>query len=346
MARLRVGVIGVGSIGDKHLAGYAQQGKSVEIAALVDINGQRLKAMAEKYEVSAQHCYHDYQEMLEEENLDAVSICTPNILHFPMAQATIGLGLSTLIEKPMVLDPKHAQALGKLADKTGAKVMVAFSHRFIRCNMAGRKAIKSGLIGDPFMIRVRYAHSGPFPGWAQGDWFYDPKQAGGGALLDMGIHAIDIVQHLIGPIHSVQAEVRTLRKPIKVDDNAVILCDFGPKKCLGYIECGWTSGPGFIGIEVYGPKGMLNLDLEKPPVARVELPAKGGRPAGDKLVPLSVGKGLSHWPLQMESWVKHLQGKSTEVEIPGIAAGTSSLAVALAATESSKTGKRVKLKVR
>ncbi len=346
MARLRVGVIGVGSIGDKHLSGYAQQSKSVEIGALVDPNGKRLKAMAEKFGVPAQNCYHDFEEMLEEEALDAVSICTPNYLHFPMAQATLGLGIPTLIEKPMVLDLKHAATLKKLAEKTGAKVMVAFSHRFIRCNMAGRKAIESGLIGDPFMIRVRYAHSGPYPGWAQGDWFYDPKQAGGGALLDMGIHAIDIVQQLIGPIHSVSAEIRTLRKPIKVDDNAVILCDFGPKKCLGYIECGWTSGPGFIGIEVYGPKGMLNLDLEKDPVARVEVPAKGGKPAGEKLVSLPLSKGLSHWPLQMESWVKHLLGKPTEVEIPGIEAGTTSLAVALAATESSKSGKRVKLKVK
>src|SRR5690606_24156354 len=137
-----------------------------------------------------------------------------------------------LLEKPMVLTLKDAKALKKILDSRGddVKFMVAFSHRFITPNIAAKKAIDKGVIGDPFMIRVRYAHSGPYPGWAQSDWFYSPAKAGGGAMLDMGIHAIDICQYFVGEIANVQAEVKTLRKNIKVDDNAVMLLDFGAKK--------------------------------------------------------------------------------------------------------------------
>lgn len=343
MPKLAVGVIGAGSIGNVHLTGYAKARGAVKIQAITDTNPKRLAEMGEKFKVTPAHLYSDYKQMLANEKLDVASICTPNAFHYECAAAAIKAGLHTLMEKPMVLTNEQAKTLRKLATNKKQKLMVAFSHRFVQTNLVGRKLIDDGAIGKPFMIRVRYSHGGPYPGWAQGDWFYKKKLAGGGALLDMGIHAIDICQFFIGPITSVDAQVRCLRKNIEVDDNAVMLLDFGPRaQCLGYIECGWTSKGGFVGLEIYGDKGTLILDLFRGPT----LIAGEHKPDGrEELVTrkVKIPKGPSHWPLQMENWVKYLKGEPTVTKIPGIDEGTSSLAVALAAQESSRTGRRVYL---
>ncbi|MCX7019107.1 MAG: Gfo/Idh/MocA family oxidoreductase [bacterium] len=344
MSKLTAGVIGAGSIGNVHLSGYAASPKLVTIKAICDVNPARLKIMGEQYKVAAEHLYTDHKKMLAAEKLDMVSVCTPNVFHYPIAFDAIKSGVNTLVEKPMVATMAEARALKALAARRkDVKVMVAFSHRFFGMNMTAKKMIDRGVIGCPFMIRVRYAHGGPYPGWAQSDWFYHRKYAVGGALLDMGIHAIDICQYFIGPIKSVAAIVKTLRKPIEVDDNAVMALDFGAAKCLGCIECGWTSPPGFSGIEIYGDKGSLILDLVNGPkhIHGVARPDGSVETVTD---PIPVSGNQYHWGLQLESWVKYVAGKKTVTEIPGIEAGCSSLAVALAAMESSKTGKRMNVK--
>ncbi|MBX7247356.1 MAG: Gfo/Idh/MocA family oxidoreductase [Candidatus Sumerlaeaceae bacterium] len=344
MPKLLAGVIGAGSIGDVHLTGYAAAKRDVAIHAICDINPRRLAEMGRKYGVPAARLYTDFKVMLQKEKLDVISVCTPNAFHFPAAAEALNHGAHTLIEKPMTLTLAEGRKLKALAAKSKAKTMVAFSHRFIGMNMAAKKLIGRGTIGKPFMIRVRYAHGGPYPGWAQGDWFYRKKLAGGGALLDMGIHAIDICQYLVGPVKNVSAIVRTLRKKIEVDDNAVLALDFSPAKCLGYIECGWTSGPGFGGIEIYGDRGSIVLELTGEP----RIMRGVNRPDGSREIlveKIEVPAGPSHWPLQMESWVRHILGKKTVTGIPGIDEGLSSLAVALAAVESSKTGKQISVKI-
>jgi len=344
MPKLSVGVVGAGSIGNVHLTGYAADKKNVQITAICDINQKRLDEMGEKFGVAPVKRYRDYKKMLANEQLDTVSVCLPNYLHFSVARDVIKAGCNTLLEKPMVLTMQEAKELKQILKKNPVKFMVAFSHRFFLANAAAKKAIAKGVIGKPYMIRVRYAHTGPYPGWAQGDWFYKKKEAGGGAMLDMGIHAIDMCQNLIGPVETVQAEIRTLRKNIQVDDNAVMVLDFGKKAaCLGYIEVGWTSPSGFAGIEVCGDKGSIRLELGQEGIIN-----RGTmKPDGTLIVnseKITQFNGFNHWPLQMEQWIKYCLGKKTVTEIPGYEEGLSSLAVALAATESSKTGKRVKVK--
>ncbi len=343
MSKLSIGVIGTGSIGNAHLEGYAAQPDKVRIQALCDVNIKRLKFIADKYGVAPEHCYTRHQEMLKSEKLGAVSVCTPNLYHYECAADSIRAGIPTLIEKPMVVTMQQARALTKLVARKKVKTMVAFSHRFISMNIAAKKLLSKGVIGKPYMVRVRYAHGGPYPGWAQSDWFYKKDIAIGGALLDMGIHAIDICQYLVGPIKSVAAEMRTLRKKIEVDDNAIMLLDFAPLPCLGYIEVGWTSKAGFSGIEICGDNGVMTLDLANgPTVTRGIVKPDGTRQLTTE--PIEVPEGPSHWPFQMVSWVKHVTGKKTDTAIPGVEEGLSSLAVGLAAMESSKLGRRIAVK--
>lgn len=344
MPRLSVGVIGTGSIGNVHLSGYEKVKKNAQITAICDITQARLDEMGEKYGVPPEKRYRDYKKMIAAEQLDAVSICLPNYLHYPVAADCIQAGLNILLEKPMVLSLDEATKLKALLKKHPVKFMVAFSHRFFLTNAAAKKKIEQGAIGKPYMIHVRYAHTGPYPGWAQGDWFYSPKKAGGGAMLDMGIHAIDISQYFIGQVENVQAEVKTLRKNIKVDDNAVMLLDFGKQAaCLGYIEVGWTSPSGFTGIEIFGDKGSMRLQLGQDGVITKGVTKPDGT-MNTKEETIKAVSTTGHWMLQVENFVKFCQDKKTVVPIPGFEEGQSSLAVALAAGESSRTGKRIKVK--
>jgi UDP-N-acetylglucosamine 3-dehydrogenase len=344
MPKLAAGVIGAGSIGNVHLTGYAAAPQLVQIQAIAEINPKRLTEMGEKYKVPVERRYKDYKEMLSKEKLDLCSICVPNVYHYPCAAESIKAGVNTLMEKPMVLTNEQAKDLKKIAARKKVKTMVAFSHRFHGTNIAAKKVIDKGAIGKPFMIRVRYAHGGPYPGWAQSDWFYSKKLAGGGALLDMGIHAIDICQHFVGPIKTVTAHMATLRKKIEVDDNAVLMLDFGPQaKCLGYIEVGWTSGPGFTGIEMYGDKANLTVSFfgESVVIRGVTRPDGTTETVKEELKPVHE---KTHWEYQMQQWINYVAGKKTIMPMPGIEEGASSLAVALGAIESSKTGKRFVLK--
>lgn len=338
MAKLRAAVVGVGSIGDVHLAGYASARRDVMIQALCDTNPARLRAMGEKYGVPEQHRYRDFHQMISREPLDVLSVCTPNVYHYEQAHEALRRGIATLVEKPVTLRLEEARHLLRIATKGKVPAMVAFSHRFVRMNMVAKKLLEKGDLGAPFMIRVRYAHGGPYPGWAQSDWFYKRRLAGGGALLDMGIHAIDICHYFIGPISRVGAHVRTLRKSIEVDDNAVLAVDFGSQKCMGTIECGWTSPAGFVGVEIYGDEGALVLDLiHGPRWLRGKIHPDGkveSRPCS-----LKVPDGPSHWPLQMQEWIRFLRGKSTLQPLPTLADGVNALAVALAATRSAREGR-------
>jgi len=201
--------------------------------------------------------YDDNRAMLEAEKHDVVSVASPNCFHAEHACAALRHGAHVLLEKPAAVSMKEIAQIQQTVRQTRRKLVVGFSHRFMRGNQKINKLIRAGAIGEPFMIRMRLAHAGPYPGWAKNDWFYSPTLARGGAMLDMGIHAIDQLLWHLGPARSVQATAATLRKKIRVDDNALLLIEFEKTDALGYIEVGWTSPSGFNGMEVMGDKGCV-----------------------------------------------------------------------------------------
>ena len=204
---------------------------------------------------------------------------------------------------------------------------------------AAAEAVKAGRIGKPYMVRIRFAHNGPYPGWAVGDWFYDPEVAGGGAMLDMGIHAIDLVHWLVGPITEVAALTGTLRKPIRVEDNMVLSFRAGAG-CMGCIDCSWTSPAGFNGVELYGDNGALLVDyLEGKTILNEGMTT----PDGTMQIHTEelAQRGNSAWKDEMAELIAAaVCGQPLQ---PGIDAGIDALRVALAAYESTRSGRQIKL---
>lgn len=338
MAILKAAVIGAGAIAHHcHLPGY-QQHPDCQLVALAEIDPSRAARAAKRFGVP--RTYQNYRQMLEREHLDMVSICTPNYLHHEMAEAVARQGVHLLLEKPVALSVVDAEAIRQAVRAAGVQCMVGFTHRFYHSNQQARQLICDGAIGEPFMIRVRFAHKGPQPGWAMSDWFYRRDKSGGGALLDMGIHAMDICRYMMGPVASVSALVGTLRKDIEVDDNAVLSLGFASKRAFGYVEVGWTSCPGFTGLEIYGDDGTIIIDYAKP----VELILGSIGPDGvdrTERRQLPSPTQPQGWPRQMAAFVDCIRdGRDLPVNIDD---GVAATAVAEAAASSAESGHTVKV---
>jgi len=337
MAGLKAAVIGCGAIAQNcHLLGY-QKSKACDLIAAVDPCEARRKEAEKIFGVP--RTYSTAEALFENEQPDVVSICTPNRFHAAQAILALEHGCHVLCEKPLCLTLADARRIQKARDKAGTIFMTAFTHRLFRGNITAKKILDKGEIGKPFMIRVRFAHEGPQPGWAMSDWFYNPDLAGGGAMLDMGIHAIDLAHYYIGPITSISATIKTLVKKIRVEDNAVLLLEF-EQNCLGYIEVGWTSKPGFAGVEIYGTEGTIIFDYLK------GLSVLRGKTSPDGTVKTSWRVADKHptqggWEVEIDYFLRHVR-KGIQPEA-SLEAGIQGLAVALAAYHSAQTGKRVKI---
>ncbi len=336
--KLRAGVIGAGAVAQGcHMPGYGAH-RQAELVAVADVAPARLKEAKAAYPAIA--TYRDYTQMLAAEALDVVSVCVPNAGHAPAALAALKAGCHVLCEKPMAIRLREADQMMDAAKKARKKLRIAFSHRFMSGPAKCKEMLEKKAIGKPFMMRVRFAHGGPHPGWAKDkNTFYDPKVSAGGALLDMGIHAIDLCHWLFGPITGVSARTVTMVKRIPVDDNAVMLLDF-KSGALGYIEAGWTSQPGFVGIEIYGTKGSLICDY----LNELKLcsgKASAGTDSVTRWKTLDKTPASGGWPYEMKCWIDMLRGKGAYSA--DAKAGKAALAVALAAYKSSKSGRRVGL---
>jgi UDP-N-acetylglucosamine 3-dehydrogenase len=333
--KYRVGVIGAGAIAQAfHLPGYAKN-DHVQLVSFADPVPERHKEMGKLFpEVVG---YAHYKDMLAKEKLDVVSVCTPNKYHAEAAIAALEAGSHVLCEKPVATTLLEADEMIAAAKKARKKFMIGYTHRLFSGTKHCREILTAKGLGKPFMIRVRFAHGGPYPGWAKSDWFYDPEMAAGGAMLDMGIHAIDLCLWLFGPITAVTAKAATLFKKIPVDDNALLLLEF-KSGALGYIEVGWTSKPGFSGIEIYGTEGSLICDYNR------SLVQYGGKAAAGKDGTME-WKALDRtpteggWAAEIGYWIDVVRGEE-KLTMDG-KAGRDALAVALAAYKSSDAGKRI-----
>ena len=191
MSKLRVGVIGVGGISEMHIGGY-KANPNVEIVAFCDINEERLKEKGEKHGVT--HLYTDVNEMVKNEQLDAVSVCTWNCAHAKCTIAALNAGINVLCEKPMAMNAKEAEDMMAAAEKNGKLLMVGFVRRYGNDMDVLQDFVRSGYFGELYYAKANYIrrHGNP------GGWFGDKSRSGGGPLIDLGVHVIDFVRYALG----------------------------------------------------------------------------------------------------------------------------------------------------
>lgn len=207
MCAMKIGVIGTGSISEVHLNAY-EKNKDVTITALCDLNEAILKERGERYGVATAHQYTDYQKMLSDEALDAVSVCTWNSQHAPCTIAALEAGCHVLCEKPMAMHAGEAQAMKATADRSGKLLMIGFVRRFGNdCNIL-KEFIDNGDFGEIYHAKAVYLRRNGNPG----GWFGDRSRSGGGPLIDLGVHVIDLTRYLMGNPKPVSVYGATFKK--------------------------------------------------------------------------------------------------------------------------------------
>jgi UDP-N-acetylglucosamine 3-dehydrogenase len=342
MGKLRVGVIGCGSIAQhRHLPEY-KSNKTVELIAVCDINEERAKTVAERYDVKA---YTNYEELLSSGSVDAVSVCTPNYLHAPISIAALNAGIHVLCEKPMATSKEEAEAMIAASKESGKKLMIGHNQRFVPSHQKARQLIQSGEIGKIYSFRTAFGHGGP-EGWSvegKEGWFFQKEKAFVGAMGDLGIHKADLIRYVLGEeITEVGSFVETSAKDFAdVDDNAVCVLKT-ESGIIGTLAASWA----YVSKEdnstiIYGEKAILRL--EDDPTNSLVVQYANGEVVNYQLGKIQSndegGQKTSHVIDRFVDSVVHDQ----EVPVTG-EEGMKSLEVILAALESNETKQIVRVR--
>jgi len=269
MKKLRVGLIGAGGFGYLHLSGY-KKNENCELIAVASRTEQHAKIAAEKFDIPEWYFGDDWKKMLEENRLDVVSICSPNYLHAPMTIEAIKNDVNVLCEKPICISEKELDEIEKLLEKKNLIYFSSFNKRYIEHFNNVKEIVDNEALGKINLIRFFFSHHGPYTSWkplSEQKWFFDTEKAGGGVLLDLGVHCIDILRYLIGEFRAVEGySQNTSCKDIKDEDNCNVLVRF-ENEALATMSISWCNEPMEL-LELYGTKGNLKVDLHsKQPIS-------------------------------------------------------------------------------
>ncbi|HHX71887.1 MAG TPA: Gfo/Idh/MocA family oxidoreductase [Clostridiales bacterium] len=192
--KLRVAVIGCGGMGNVHLSTYVQMPDQVEIVAVCDIIPEKAQAYAEKFGVS--RVVLDYNELVNDPTIDAINITTPNYLHSIIAEAALLAGKHVFCEKPDAISVAEAARMKEAAEKSGKTLMVMRNNRYYHGSQYLKQFINEGNMGEIYAARCGWQRRRGIPG--KGGWFTTKEQSGGGPLIDLGVHMIDLALWLMG----------------------------------------------------------------------------------------------------------------------------------------------------
>lgn len=203
--KIKVGIIGVGCISNEHIKAYLAN-ENVELYAFCDINEKQLKLMSEKYKIT--RTFTDINEMLKLKEIDAVSVCTWNSAHAPCTIAALNAGKHVLCEKPMATTAKEAIAMKEAAEKNSKLLMIGFVRRFGNDCSILKDFISADYMGEIYYSKATYLRRNGNPG----GWFGDKSRSGGGPLIDLGVHVIDLTKYLMGNPKPVSVYGATFQK--------------------------------------------------------------------------------------------------------------------------------------
>jgi predicted dehydrogenase len=290
--KMVLGIIGVGVIGKIHAKAHQAAGQT-EIAAICDVDAGRLAEAGEAFGVEAR--FGDYKELLKTD-VEAVAVCVGNALHREVALAAIRAGKHVFLEKPMALNATEAAEIAAAVDKADSIVQLGMVNRFQPPVEIIREWVESGRFGNIYHMRVVMVRRRSIPGL--GGWFTTRAQSGGGPLIDLGVHGLDMAMYLsglwnptsvsagtyaeFGPRMGDYTYVNMWSAPPKLDgvfdveDYATGLVRFGDQATLSF-EFAWAgNSAGESYVEVLGNKAGVRALDDKPLTILTE---HAGRPA-------------------------------------------------------------------
>ena len=214
--KIRVGIVGVGSIGRLHAEKLVEAG--AEVAAVCDIRPDRLAFIAKTFNVA--NAFEDYHDLVKLADLDAVTVGVPNYLHAPVALSALNAGKHVLCEKPMAMSVAQCKQMVAAARKNRRHLQIGFSTRYHGEAKLARHLVDAGKLGHVYHAVVHAIRRRGVPG--RGGWFTTKAQSGGGPLIDIGVHMLDLTCWLMGKPRPVSVSAQTFQKFVHRDDYAYV----------------------------------------------------------------------------------------------------------------------------
>lgn len=304
MEKFRFGIIGCGTIGPWHANGIKALDEA-ELVAVCDCIPERADKMAQDYNAKA---YIDYLEMINSPDIDAVCICTPSGMHADMAIDAARAGKHVLAEKPIDVNLSKIDQMISGCRMAGIKLGVIFQRRTSPLWGQLKQAVAKGSLGKMVLadayLKYHRAQSYYDSGEWRGTWALD----GGGALMNQGVHMVDILQWIMGPVESVFAHADHLARNIEVEDTAVAVLKFA-NGAFGVLEGTTSVYPGLEHrLELHGDKGSILVQGEK--VVRWEIHGEQtALPSDDGNGGVDIKLGTAETP----PTAAHIQGHQAQI---------------------------------
>lgn len=257
MIKLRAAIVGCGAIYGNHAEALTKY-ENVELASVCDINEEKAAKAADKYKCKY---YTDYNEMLKNEELDVVHICTPHYLHASMSILAMKSGKHVLTEKPMAISILDAQEMIKVSKDTGKRLGVCFQNRFNATSVRIKEVIESGEVGSVIGAKGFVTWHRDAPYYTNSEWRGSWETEGGGVLINQSIHTLDLLQWFLGDINNIKGstDTRLLEDAIEVEDTAEATIKFntGASAIFYATNCYAIDSP--VEIEIICEKAVLRL---------------------------------------------------------------------------------------
>lgn len=253
---LRVGFVGGGGITETH-ARAARECADLEIAAFCGANATKTAALADEFGGRA---FDRLEDMLASERLDLAVIGSPSGLHAEQGRAAIARGIHVLVEKPIDVTTERADALIEAAEKAGVQLGVLFQDRLEPGFVRLKRAVDEGALGKPLLGSARVKWHRPPAYYSGSRWRGTLALDGGAALINQGIHTVDLLLWLLGPVASVRALTTTAVHAIEGEDVALALLEFesGAVATLEATTCAWPGYP--RRVEISGTEGTVAVE--------------------------------------------------------------------------------------
>lgn len=258
---VRFAIVGCGAIGPTH-AGALKQIENAELVAVADILPDRAQAMADKFAVKT--VYTSLEQVLADANVDAVVIATPSGMHADQAIQVMKAGKHVIVEKPMDVSLEACDRMIQAEQETGKKLAIVSQHRWDHASVFVKNAIDTGKLGKLILVEMNVKWWRTQQYYDSGDWRGTYKWDGGGALMNQGVHTVDLMQWLAGPIDSLRAHCVTGgHERIEVEDTAVASLKFknGAIGTLTATTAAYNGQP--ARLELYGTEGSVIIEGDR-----------------------------------------------------------------------------------
>ncbi len=247
----RFGLIGAGGIAQSYLQAF-QKTKEATLVAVADVRPEAAQAMAEQAGCSS---YNSYQMMAENEELDAIILCTPPITHLEISCFFLERKVNVLCEKPLSVDARSAKTMIDTAEREGVILTMASKFRYVEDVIRAKSLIASGILGEIVLFENAFTARVEM----RDRWNSNPAISGGGVLMDNGTHSVDIMRYFLGPLAEVQTVEGKRIQGLAVEDTVRIFVK-STAGVVGNVDLSWSINKDLDSyIRIYGSQGTISI---------------------------------------------------------------------------------------